>query len=297
MEKSPLVTIVIVSFNTQELLLSCIASIEKWVKSTHEIIVVDNASADGSVSAVLGLKNKNIVLLQNKTNVGFAKANNQAFAKANGKYILMLNSDTYLTEDSVTSVLRLLQHNPKIGVASCRLNNNDKSLQPTGGYFPTLFRLFAWMSFVDDIPGFSEIIRPVHPTARFYRKSCELDWVTGAFLMFPKSILKKAYGLDEDYFMYVEELDFCYRVKKLEFTVSYLHEASVVHLGRGSSTNEFAITSEFKNIVLFYKKHFPHLVNFARIILKGGCILRITLFAILGKSTEQKIYEKTLNII
>ncbi len=297
MEKSPLVTIVIVSFNTQKLLLSCISSIEKWVKSPYEIIVVDNASTDGSAAAVLSRKKKNITVIENKKNVGFAKANNQGFAKARGTYILMLNSDTYLTHDAITPVLDLLKKDPHIGVASCSLKNADNSVQPTGGFFPTLFRLFAWMSFLDDMPVLSNLIKPVHPSAQFYTGSRELDWVTGAFFMFPKSILKKVNGLDEDYFMYVEELDFCYRVKQCGFIVFYLHDASIVHLGRGSSTSEFAITSEFKNIVLFYKKHFPHVTNIARIMLKGGCILRIIIFAILGKSTQEKIYEKTLNSI
>lgn len=112
--------------------------------------------------------------------------------------------------------------------------------------------------------------------------------------MVSKDLYQKLNGLDEDYFMYVEELDFCFRAQKIGYSVYYFHESSIVHLGRASSSNEFAITSEFKNILLFYKKHFKSLLWYATFVLRFGSILRILVFAILGKKQQKTIYEKII---
>ncbi len=291
MEKSPLVSIIIVSYNTQKLLEDCIRSVERQVKSSYEILVVDNNSLDESVK-MLKLKFENVLLIENKKNVGFAAANNQAIKIANGEYILLLNSDTYLESDSITPSISKLQKNPNIGVLSCKLKNKDGSLQPTGGYFPTPARLFLWMSFFDDVPGVSLFIKSFHPRENYYREDRSLDWVTGAFFLFPKSITKVVGLLDEDYFMYTEEMDFCYKVKKSGMQVQYIHTPSIVHLGRASSTNEFAIVSEISHIQLFYQKHFPNWTLYSTLVLKAGCLLRAFVYAILGKVTQKKLYEK-----
>lgn len=293
MEKSPLVSILIVNYNTKKLLLDCINSIKKFVKCEYEIIVVDNASTDGSVEALP----KSVTVIKNKNNVGFAAANNQAAQKAKGEYLLLLNSDTYLTKDSISTTAEILTNDPTLGVVSCTLLNRDGTLQPTGGFFPTPLRLFNWMTFIDDIPVLKNIVWPFHPSVSFYKRTCELDWVTGAFFTTPRSLYITLNGLDEDYFMYTEEMDYCYRVKQLRKKVLYYHDTSIVHLGRASGTNEFAIISELKHLVLFYAKHLPLWKSYAYLVIKIGCLLRMALYAILGRSVERKIYEKAFRTI
>lgn len=297
MEKSTLVSIIIVNFNTKALLLACIESLYSNVKTPFEIIVVDNASSDGSSAAVERLKKKNISVIKNAENYGFAKANNQGIKRAKGSFILLLNSDTVVTNDAITQGISVLRAHPKVGVMSCKLTNADGSLQATGGYFPYPLRLFLWMTFLDDIPFISSLSRSFHPPLSYYTKSRSLDWVTGAFFLFRAEIRDTVGYLDEEYFMYVEELDYCYRIQATGWSVLYDTSSSIIHLGRASSSNEFALLSEYKNLVLFYKKHLPAWVGFCRVMLKIGALARRIIFGILGKKTQQHIYEKAFHII
>lgn len=296
MEKSPLVSIIIVSFNTKKLTLECIASLTTFVKSSYEVIVVDNASEDGTVAALSKLtrKYKSLQIIKNKDNKGFAAANNQGIEIAKGEYVLLLNSDTYLSQDAISPIVRHFQKNPLLGVASCQLQNKDGSLQASGGFFPTPLRLFFWMFFIDDIPVLRNFLTPFHPQPSFYKVSRELDWVTGAFFMFPRALTEKIGRLDEEYFMYVEELDFCYRAKKEGFKVHLFTDSSIVHLGQASSTNEFALVSEFRNISLFYQKHLSSYSAYAKLMLTLGGQLRAFLYGIFGKSAQRTIYEKAI---
>lgn len=297
MDKSIKVSILIVSFNTKKLLVDCIESIYTHTTLPFEIIVVDNDSKDGSVAAVRKLNKKEVTILSNKSNVGFAKANNQAITLAKGKYLLLLNSDTILTEDSIGRTVEYLEQHSAVGIASCKLLNPDGSIQPTGGYFPTLPRMFFWMSFIDDIPFVSSFVFPFHPSPAFYKQARSLDWVTGAFFCVRAQVIRDIGGLDEDYFMYVEELDFCYRAKTKGWSVGYIPSTSIIHFGRASSTNEFAILSEYKNLQLFYTKHFQPQARISRLLLKFGAITRRVLFAILGRPVQSRIYAKAFSIV
>ncbi len=297
MEKSPTVSIVIVNYNTKDLLKNCIESITQQIRVSFEIIVVDNASTDGSVAFVKSLKNSAVRLIESKENTGFAKGNNLGLKKARGAYLLLLNSDTVLTEDSVSACISYLKKNEEAGIVSCSLKNADGSMQPTGGYFPNPARLFLWMTFLDDVPLINSICKPFHPPASYYTRDMPLDWVTGAFFMFPHKLLKTVGYLDEDYFMYVEEMDFCYRAREKGYRVQYLHNSAITHLGRASSTNEFAILSEYKNIMLFYRKHLSSFTQYCRVMLKFGAGLRVLVFGILGKSAQRAIYAKAFKSI
>src|SRR3972149_10208889 len=129
-------SIIIVSFNTKDILVSCIKSVKKYTKGMdYEIIVVDNDSKDGSSGASKDLGARVIV---NKKNLGFATANNQGSRASKGKYILFLNSDTEVKDNVLGELVAYMEQNPKIGVATSALNNKDGSLQATGGHFPTL---------------------------------------------------------------------------------------------------------------------------------------------------------------
>ena len=297
-------SIIIVSFNTKNLLISCIKSVKKYTSGIdYEIIVVDNASTDGSAKASKAL---GVRIIENKTNFGFATANNQGTKISKGEFILFLNSDTEIKDNVLGHLVSYMRKNPKVGVATSALNNKDGSLQATGGYFPTLLRVFSWMT-IQDFPLVDKFIKPFHPFHSksffskgdsFYSKQRELDWVTGAFLMTKKEILNKIGGWDETFFMYVEEVDLCFRIKNKGFQVWYLPKWSTTHLGGASSkTSEFSLLSEYKGVKKFYKKHYPSWqYPVLRILLKIGALGRIILFGILEGPGSAKIYAKAFKI-
>lgn len=294
------ISIVIINYNTLDLTEDCIETIKKYTKGLrYEIILIDNNSSDGSQRKLRELQDVRVIF--NRKNTGFI-ANNQGMKIAKGDYILLLNSDTVLTENSLLKMYKFMQKNPDIGIASCALKNSDGSMQGTGGYFPTLLRVFNWMFFIEDIPFIDSIIKPfhpIHPNSKMYKgttrynKSFELDWVTGAFFMMRRELLTKVGFIDPEYFMYTEEVDYCYRAKKLGYKVYYTNTTSIIHLGGASSPKEFPILSEYKNIQLFYKKHMPKWqLPFLRIFLVCGAVLRRCIYTVLGKRKEAAIYAK-----
>ena len=290
-------SIIIINYNTNKITSDCIKSIVKNTKGIrYEIIVVDNASSDGSIEVLQKLKKdiKNLIVIKNKDNRGFGPGNNQAIEKTNGKLILLLNTDTILHDNVLGEMVEWMRKHKNVGVTTCSLKNSDGTIQGTGGYFPTLFRVFSWMFFLDDIPILDSLIKPFHPVhgqSPFYKgtsqfkKTREQDWVTGAFLLTRRNVVDQVGDFDEDYFMYTEEVDYCFRVKKAGWQIWYLPKWSITHLGGASSTAEFPIVSEYKGIKIFYKKHNPPWqFFFLRLFLKGGAILRMIIFgAIKGK--------------
>ena len=297
-------SIIIVNFNTKKILGECLESIIKTTKKIkYEIIVVDNDSKDGSLVLLKKLAQKHpIRIIVNKKNAGFGIANNQGAKIAKGKYILFINSDTLVKKNVLGEMVLWSEDNPKVGVSTCALKNSDNSLQGTGGYFPDLFKVFAWMFFLENIPLVDRIIKPFHPMhpqstiykgEGFFKKAHQRDWVTGAFLLTRKDIFDKAGGFDVDYFMYTEEVDLCWRIKKNGWQVWFLPKWSIIHLGGASSTSEYPIISEFKGVKLFYSKNKPAWQTpLLRIFLKGGAAIRIVLYGLLKGKEAAKTYAK-----
>ena len=302
-------SIVIVSYNTKKLLNSCLFSVfQNTVGLDYEIIVVDNASSDGSVKLLLRLAKKgtNLKPICNRANVGFGKANNQGIKKAIGKYILFLNSDTLIKDNILGEMVRWMEEHPEVGAATCALKNKDGSLQGTGGYFPNLLRVLTWMFFIDDIPYLDLLIKPFHPmhsSSPFYKnvghfkKTKEVDWITGAFILARAEALNKIGGFDEGYFMYTEDVDLCYRIKKLGWKIWYLPNWSIIHLGGSSSNKEYPLIKEYEGIKIFYRKHkqnwqYPIL----RILLKVGALGRVVLFGVMKGKEAAIIYAKAYKV-
>jgi hypothetical protein len=304
-------SIIIVSYNTASLLKSCIESIVKNTKDiTYEIIVVDNASTDGSAEAVKlalslskghpELAEGSLKIIQNKKNLGFAAGNNTGLPKCRGKYILLLNSDTKLTSNLLPEIVDWMDEHPRSGIATCMLKNTDGSIQGTGGYFPTLLRTISWMT-IQDLPGVDKLIKPFHPmkgkswakNTKFYKEEKQLDWVTGAFFLMRKEVYKNVGNFDEKYFMYTEETDYCFRAKALRWQVWYLPQWSIVHIGGASGTSENAVLGEFTGVKLFYKKHYPKWqYPILRLFLKIGALIRMAILGILEGPGAFKTYAK-----
>jgi len=298
-------SIIIINFNTKKITSDCLKSIVKMTKGIdYEIIVVDNASKDGSVQMLESLRKKipNLKLINNRENKGFGPGNNQGLRIAKGNYILLLNTDTIIHDNVLSEITSWMDANPDAGIVTCALKNRDGSLQGTGGYFPTLTRVFSWMFFIEDIPLLDSLIKPFHPVhgqspfykgISFFQNKHQQDWITGAFMLMRSEVVKQVGYFDEDYFMYTEEVDYCYRTKKKEWKVWYLPTWSITHLGGASSTSEFPILSEYKGIKIFYKKHQkPWQYTLLRGFLKGGALLRMIIFGVIKGKEVARIYAK-----
>ncbi len=269
----PILSIVIISYNTADITINCLKSIlqDKGLKETpFEIIIVDNNSHDDSLKKIEQFHKQNncqLQIIKNKTNSGFGKANNQGLKIAQGNYVLYLNSDTIILHSAISQSLDWLSSHPECSICTAQLLNKDKTIQASGGYFPTLGNVFTWCLSLDDLPFVNRLIKPLHPhTPHFYTKDKFFtfdhtqDWVTGAFMLTRKPLLDKTGGFDEDYFMYGEEVELSYRIKQStpNNQVWYLIGPQIIHLGGASATSRLdPILNEYRGILSFFNKHRP----------------------------------------
>lgn len=251
-------SIIIVNYNVKQFLLNLVESIYKAVASIpFEILVVDNASEDGSIET-LKSKYPEVHLIANKINVGFGAANNQAMQLAKGKYLLLLNPDTIVNEDTFAKMISFFNENKKVGIAGCKVLNADGTLQlACRRGFPG-----PWTSFTKVI-GLSQLFPKSKLFARYNltyldeNKSYEVDAVSGAFMMIRKEVYDKIGGFDQQFFMYGEDLDLCYRTQKAGYKVFYVHTTEIIHY-KGESTKRSKIdeTKVFYDAMhLFVRKH------------------------------------------
>ena len=279
-------SIIIVNYNVKEFLLNLLESIHHATQNiSSEIIVVDNNSNDGSISAVKQ-KHPQVYTIENKENLGFGKANNQGLEICKGKYILMINPDTLVRENTFDKMIRFLQENPKVGLAGCKVLNPDGTLQlACRRSFPG-----PWVSLTKVI-GLSKLF----PKSKLFAKynltylpeneSYEVDAVSGSFMMLSREAYKKTNGFDPDFFMYGEDLDLCFRVQKNGLKVFYFCETEIIHY-KGESTKRSTIDETrifYDAMHLFVKKHFSNSFLVEVILQLGIFIRKIFAFANLNK--------------
>ena len=292
-------SIIIVSYNTRKLLVDCLESVKLLKgKVDFEVIVVDNNSKDDSVKAVKRFeKDINLRIIKNKENKGFGAANNQGMEIAKGDHILLLNSDTVINPEAVLKPLSFIKEDEEIGVISTKLRSLDDSIQSNGGYFPNYLNVLFWMSFLDDVPIFYKLISPYHIEPEFEADDIRYqDWITGAFFLLKREIFEEVGGFDEDYFMYVEEMDYCYRIKQKDWKIVYYPESEIVHFGGASGTSESALINEFKGLKLFYRKH-KNGDKVLSMLLKFGSVMRILMFSLLGDKGKAAVYKKAYHVV
>ncbi|MDD5074162.1 MAG: glycosyltransferase family 2 protein, partial [Candidatus Shapirobacteria bacterium] len=273
--------------------------------SDIEVIIVDNNSTDGTREYLKQLtvdsQKLKVKTILNNDNVGFARANNQGIRRAEGKYILLLNSDTVVTEkDFFDQIINFLERNKKVAILGPKLLWENGRVQSSGGYFPTLPRLITWALMFDDLPLVNKIIKPYHPHQpnfytkdSYYQKIHYQDWVTGACFFIKRGVVDKIGLLDENIFMYTEEMEYCYRVKRAGFKIVYYPKASLVHLGGKSGTSLLAAKGEFWGIKYFYQKHRPVWQKpIVSLLLKKAALLRKILFY--QNKEKRQIYQQIL---
>lgn len=294
------ISVIVVSYNTKKLLEDCISSIYKFTKSINfEVIVVDNASKDNSIE-IMKKKFPKTKIILNKYNRGFGPANNQGIKIAKGKYILLLNSDTYLVENSLKKLVDKAKSVSNLGALAPQLLNENRTIQQSAGFFPNLPQIFYWMSFLDDLPG-GTYLKPYHINHdSFYKSEQKVDWGTAAAMLVPRAITNKVGSFDEKIFMYGEEVEWCYRIKKAGFEVYFSPSTKIVHIGRGSSKKipDAAFIGEYKGIIYFYQKHESKLaLQIARLLLKMGALARIIVFTLLGRRAIASSYVQAFKVV
>lgn len=253
------VSILIVNYNTCDLTLNAIRSVYRSNTSfRYEVILVDNHSIDDSVERVRQ-EFPHIDVIANDQNVGFAKANNQAMAVAQGRYILLLNSDTIVQSDTLDIMIRFMDEHPEVGASGCKVILPDGSLDKACRRgFPTpsasFYYAFGVSKLFPAIPRFNQYqLGYLSPD-----DSYPIDSLVGAFMLVRREVVERIGGLDEDFFMYGEDIDWCYRIKQAGWEIYYYSKTHIVHYkGASSRRKPFKIVYEFhRAMVLFHRKHY-----------------------------------------
>lgn len=235
-------SIIIVNYKTPELLLKCIDSIRHNTKTVnYEIIVVDNCSNDNSEELITQAHN-DVIWINNPRNDGFGRANNTGLLKSNGEYVLLVNSDIVVPENTIEKCLKYIKEHPDVGVLGCKLLNEDGSLQNSTYYYTS---------------EYSEILREnLLFDYLITFKDSSMKALMGAFLLFPRKVIEQEKGFDPDFFMYCEELDLCNRIISHGYQIKYLDEVFVYHKEGGSSSDRtWVIKQKFlSKALLVYKE-------------------------------------------
>lgn len=247
------VSIVIVSYNTSRLLDECIHSIKRETRCAYEIIVVDNASDDGSCR-MLREKHPDVTLIENRQNEGFAKANNQGFALASGKYFLMLNPDILLLDGAIDKLVEFMDQHQDVGICGPRNIGRDGKLQYNCDHFPSLWNTFwEYTNFVNRFPAVP-LFRRSHMLYWDYAAQRDVDRIMGCSLMIRAKVFEKLGGLDHNYFMYFEETDLCFQARKSGSRVVYLPHAAIIHYGGESSKSQTSDAVVNRTISAYFLK-------------------------------------------
>ncbi len=253
-------SVIIVNYNVKEFIYNLLPSIKKAGEGlSFEIIIVDNASSDGSVEYIRkDFPEVNLIALDQ--NLGFSKANNIGLKEAKGEFLLLLNPDTLLSEDTFRVMIDFFRANPGAGLAGCKILNPDGSLQlACRRSFPGPWTSFCKVTGLSTLFPKSKIFAQYNLTYLDENATYEVDAVSGSFMMLPKAVYDKIGGLDERFFMYGEDLDWCYRVQKAGYKVCYVHSTQIIHY-KGESTKKSTIneTEIFYNAMhLFVEKNIP----------------------------------------
>ena len=263
-------SIIIVSYNNKKLLKHTIDSIYRTQQNINfEIVVVDNNSTDGSVD-LIKQKYKQVKLIENNNNLGFSKANNKGINQSKGKYILLLNSDTVVTNNCFEKCVKYMDEHPGIGALGCKVVLPDGKLDPAcKRSFPTPEVSFYRMMGLSKLFPKSRRFGKYNLTYLDENEIHDVDCLVGAFMMVRREVIDEVGLLDENFFMYGEDIDWCYRIKKAGWKIVYYPEAQIIHYKGGSSDkkNPKLIYEFYRSMYLFYNKHYKAKYSFITTLL------------------------------
>ncbi|MEW6535977.1 MAG: glycosyltransferase family 2 protein [Candidatus Auribacterota bacterium] len=250
------VSIIIINYNTVDLLKKCLSSIKQYcTRDDTEIIVVDNNSHDNSVAMVQS-EFPDVVLIASKTNLGFVKGNNLAAKQAKGQYVLLLNSDTELTEDGIDGIIDFMDKTPDAGVIGGKILFPNKTLQLSCRRFSLYLSEFINQTtgLVKGINPFASYIKMKHLD---YGKSHIIDWVSGAYMLIRKDLINEIGLFDDEIFMFCEDMDLCKRVYNHGYSVYYFPGSTIIHYhGATAKKNPSrSIFYSFWSSSIYFRKH------------------------------------------
>jgi GT2 family glycosyltransferase len=270
-----MVSIIIVNYNSLPYLRKCIASIRRHTSIAHEIIVVDNASPNGE-AMFLETIFPDITVIRNKTNRGFAAANNLGFIHALGDVILFLNPDTELITPAIDQMTTLLHDTLNCGVVGCTLLNEDLTIQTSCiQTFPTIVNQVLDSDWLRSRWPHSTLwgTAPLFSNAN---TSARVEAISGACMLIAREVFTKAGQFSEDYFMYAEDVDLCYKVRQRGCSNYYLGPARVIHYGGKSSNPAAATRMKWRAVALFCDKHGGSLYGLAfRLTIAFTALMRL----------------------
>lgn len=277
-------SIIIVSYNTREILKNCLSSVLKETTNLNfEIIVIDNASSDGTIEMLLS-EFTEVTIIENKTNKGFAAANNQGIEIAKGKYILLLNSDTVILNNAINKVYDFMEERKDVAIAGCKQLFPNLQLQPSCRSFPTLWNIFTEATFLYTIFKKTKLFGQYYLSYFKYDTIKKIDVVMGSFMFIRRKVFEDIGGFDEAFFFYTEETDFCYRAAQKGYDGYFFPEATIIHLGGGSPKNLlWTFENLHKSQLQFINKHYSGIEKLLMVILKRiGIALRIPVYFSFG---------------
>jgi len=233
------ITTIMVSYNTESLLPKAINNLrDAAIGFRLKIVIIDNVSRDGSVS-LIRRDFPDCTLIENKKNVGFGRANNQALPFIEGRYVLLLNTDAFVSPDALKKTISYMDENRECGILGVKLVGREGELQPSCRYFPTPLNLFLQRT------GFNRLFpgaRLVDDMSWNHDLARECDWVPGCYFLLRKEVIEQIGLFDERYFLYYEEVDLCFSAKKAGWQVHYYPDTTVIHLGGESAKTDNKIT-------------------------------------------------------
>ena len=255
-----LLSVIIVNYNVKFYLEQCLESVRRASKGLLvEVFVVDNLSTDGSI-AYLRNRFPEVIFIENRENVGFARANNQAIRQSKGKYVLLLNPDTFVGEDTLASFVEFMEAHPEAGGAGAHMLNVDGTFAPESRRgLPTPFVAFCKMSGLASLFPKSRLFGKYYMHYLDKREVNEIEAMSGAYMMLRREALDKVGLLDEDFFMYGEDIDLSYRVLKGGYKNYFLPVRMLHYKGESTVKNSYRYAYTFYQAMrLFFRKHYGH---------------------------------------
>lgn len=290
-------SIITLNFNKPELTKKCIASVythyaDLFEKNEIELIIVDNHSEDNSVRILKEdiKKNiyKNIHIIESTINAGFGAGNNKGATYAKGEYLLFLNNDTAVQDKSLWNMVEYLNTHASCAILGGQLRNTDGSLQASIGSFYSLPKVLLLLL---GLQRFGILDKSPKTIQR-------VDWVKGGLMMVRKEVFTKLSGFDEKIFIYTEDMELCFRARKLGYQTYFYPDVQVVHQEHGSTNRTFAIVHIYEGLLYFYKKHKPYWQLFlVQLLLQTKAYMLIALGRIIGNNYLVKTYGKALAVV
>jgi GT2 family glycosyltransferase len=288
------VSIIIVNYNTSNLLKDCLYSVmEKTQLIEYEIIIVDNNSSDDSVT-MLTQQFPNVILVKSEINLGFGKANNQGYLYAKGKYLFLLNTDTLLINNAIKILFDFMEDPKNTNTGSCGGNLYTKDLKPNYSYstkYPSLFNIITYRSQISFLFKKEDNFNN-SPICK------EVAIIIGADLFIKKQVFEELKGFDPAYFMYIEDGDLAYRVKKLGYKNISVPAAKIIHLQGKSSTTGMKLKMEYDGYLIYFKKNNSLVyVKIYRLLELAFAIIKYCLFYMLFNKEKRNAYSSFIKYI